>query len=102
MMKNVTSKTSTTPNASRLCARLGDRFERIKSCASGAALFTIGANSSQRLERLARSSYSFATLVTCCLSSRPVLSIGTAHDEQGSVAASEQALDWQGFLRRRM
>ncbi len=48
-------------------------------------------DSSQRLERAARSSYRFATLVTCCLSSRPVLSIGTADDGQGSVAASAQA-----------
>ncbi len=47
--------------------------------------------SSRRLERAARSSFRFATLVTGCLSSPPFLPIGSADDEQGSVAASEGA-----------
>jgi hypothetical protein len=46
---------------------------------------------SQRLERAARSSNSFAILATGCLSSPPFLPIGPADDEQGSVAASEKA-----------
>src|SRR5258705_1011342 len=45
VMKKATSKTSTTPRASRLCARPGDKLERMKCCSSGttAAVFTIGA-----------------------------------------------------------
>jgi hypothetical protein len=45
VMKNATSKASTTARASRLCARPGDKFERMKCCSSGttAVVFTIGA-----------------------------------------------------------
>src|ERR1700731_1837707 len=44
-MKRTTSKTSTTARASRLCARVGDKLERIKCCSSGTtvAVFIIGA-----------------------------------------------------------
>jgi len=50
-----------TATASRLCARLGDKLERIKSCSRG---------------------------TTAVL---PFLPIGPADDEPGSVAASEKA-----------
>src|ERR1700704_2047193 len=48
VMKKATSKTSTTPRASRLCARLGDKLERMKCCSSGTtvAVFSIGATRS--------------------------------------------------------
>src|ERR1700694_4586996 len=44
VMKNATSNISATPSASRFCARLGDKLDRIKCCSSGAAaIFVIGA-----------------------------------------------------------
>src|SRR4029077_19166293 len=48
-------------------------------------------DSSQRLERAARSSNGFALLLTGCRSSSPFLSIGPADDEEGSAVASEMA-----------
>jgi len=45
--------------------------------------------SSQRLERAARSSYGFASLVTCCQFA--AISAGPTDDEQGSGAAFEKA-----------
>ena len=53
--QDATSKTSTTPRASRFCARLGDKLERIKSCSSGAAVFIIEGDSSQQMEHAAQS-----------------------------------------------
>src|ERR1700692_2240078 len=45
VMKQEARKASTTARASRLCARPGDKFKRMKCCSSGttAAIFTIGA-----------------------------------------------------------
>src|SRR5712671_7540766 len=45
VMTKATSKASATASASRLCARLGGKFERTKCCSSGtaAAGFAIGA-----------------------------------------------------------
>ena len=49
----LTSKASTTARARRRCARLGDKWERMKCCSSGtaAAVFAIGATPAQGLER---------------------------------------------------
>src|SRR5258708_14185306 len=45
MMKKATSKASTTAEANRLCARPGDKVERMKSCSfrTTTAVFTIAA-----------------------------------------------------------
>jgi hypothetical protein len=56
-------------------------------------------NSSQRLERAARSLYRFDTLIPGCLSSPPFWPLGRlTTSEQASPPVKR--LDWQGFLRR--
>src|SRR5207253_10221928 len=37
MIRNATARNSTTPRASRFCARLGDKLEKMKSCSAGPA-----------------------------------------------------------------
>src|ERR1700687_4666351 len=103
VMKKATSKASATARANRLCARPGDKPERIKSCSFGTttAVFTIAATLRGGSNARHKAHTASPLLPQAASVRRHLCPLGRLTTSK-EASRPLKGLDWQAFLRRRV